>query len=94
MLNYSRYNELKAQIKALEKEFDALKAAIIEELERGESVVIDDKIIYSDGIGKVTVSQTEYLKPEATAAAWDLARTNPEKYINFKTRETLTVKAC
>ena len=89
MLNYDRYTELNATIKALQKELDTLKEEIKNELKAGPSVVIDDKIVFSDGTGKLTISNTKTLTP----AAWDLvnAAPDPDKYIKYGTRENLTV---
>ena len=91
MLNYERYNELNATIKALQKELDTLKEEIKNELKAGPSVVIDDKIVFSDGTAKLTISENKTIK---TAAAWDLinATPDPSKYINYGTRENLTIK--
>jgi len=91
MLNYDRYNELNATIKALQKELDTLKEEIKNELKAGPSVVIDDKIIFSDGTGKLTVYADNRIN---TGAAWELINRQPDKdrYINFNTAERLTVK--
>ena len=91
MVNYNRYNELNATIKALQKELDVLKEEIKNELKAGPSVVIDNKIVYSDGTAKLTISENNTIK---TAAAWELINSteNPSQYINFGTRENLTVK--
>lgn len=91
MLNYDRYNELNATIKALQKELDTLKTEIKAELKKGDCIVIDDKIVFSDGVGKLTIAGTKKLN---TAAAWELINTqeNPDKYINYSTQENLTVK--
>jgi hypothetical protein len=53
--------------------------------------VIDDKIVFSDGIGKLTISDNKTIN---TAAAWELINSteHPENYINFGTRENLTIK--
>lgn len=91
MLNYDRYNELNATIKALQKELDTLKTEIKAELKKGDCIVIDDKIIFSDGTAKLTISENKTIK---TAAAWELINNtkNPDLYINYGTRENLTVK--
>ena len=89
MLNYDRYIELNNQIKALKNELEALKTEIKNDLKSREAVVIDDNIIFSDGTGKLTISNTKTLTP----AAWDLvnAAPDPDKYIKYGTRENLTV---
>lgn len=91
MLNYDRYIELKEQIKALEKEFKALQEEFKQELKKGDCLVIDDKIVYSDGTAKLTISENNTIK---TAAAWELINSAPDPslYINYGTRENLTVK--
>ncbi len=91
MLNYERYNELNATIKALQKELDALKEEIKNELKKGDSLIIDDKIVFSDGTAKLTISENKTIK---TATAWELINSTPDpsKYINYGTRENLTVK--
>lgn len=91
MLNYDRYNELNATIKALQKELDTIKAEIKAELKKGDCIVIDDKIVFSDGIGKLTIAGTKKIN---TAAAWELidSQEDPNKYINYSTQENLTVK--
>lgn len=91
MLNYDRYVELNATIKALQKELDALKEEIKNELKKGDSLVIDDKIIFSDGTGKLTVYADNRIN---TGAAWELINKQPDKdrYINYNTAERLTVK--
>lgn len=90
MLNYERYNELNATIKALQKELDTLKEEIKNELKAGPSVVIDDKIIFSDGTAKLTISENKTIK----STAWELvnAAPDPSRYINYGTRENLTIK--
>lgn len=89
MLNYDRYIELNNQIKALKNELEALKTEIKNDLKSREAVIIDDNIIFSDGTGKLTISNTKTLTP----AAWDLvnAAPDPDKYIKYGTRENLTV---
>lgn len=89
MLNYDRYIELNNQIKALKNELEALKTEIKNDLKSREAVIIDDNIIFSDGTGKLTISNTKTLTP----AAWDLvnAAPDPNKYIKYGTRENLTV---
>lgn len=89
MLNYNRYIELNNQIKALKNELEALKTEIKNDLKSREAVIIDDNIIFSDGTGKLTISNTKTLTP----AAWDLvnASPNPDKYIKYGTRENLTI---
>lgn len=89
MLNYDRYIELNNQIKALKNELESLKTEIKNELKSREAVIIDDNIIFSDGTGKLTISNTKTLTP----AAWDLvnAAPDPDKYIKYGTRENLTV---
>ena len=91
MLNYDKYVELNTTIKALQKELDALKSEIKTELKKGDCLVIDDKIIFSDGTAKLTISDNKTIN---TAAAWELinATPDPSKYINYGTRENLTVK--
>lgn len=91
MLNYDKYVELNTTIKALQKELDALKNEIKTELKKGDCLVIDDKIIFSDGTAKLTISDNKTIN---TAAAWELinATPDPSKYINYGTRENLTVK--
>lgn len=91
MLNYTRYTELESQIKALKKELDALKLEIKAELKKGDFLVIDDKIVYSDGTAKLTLYADERIN---TAAAWELIKAQPDsdKYINHNTSERLTVK--
>lgn len=90
MLNYSRYNELTAQINALKKEADALKKAIISELEKTAGTMDGEKIIYQNKHAKLTVSPYDTIK---TAAAWELikATSEPDLYINHGTRNNLTV---
>lgn len=89
MLNYDRYIELNNQIKALKNELEALKTEIKNDLKSREAVIIDDNIIFSDGTGKLTISNTKTLTP----AAWDLvnAAPDPDKYIKYGTRENLTI---
>lgn len=89
MLNYDRYIELNNQIKALKNELEALKTEIKNELKSQEAMIVDDNIIFSDGTGKLTISNTKTLTP----AAWDLvnAAPDPDKYIKYGTRENLTV---
>ena len=91
MLDYSRYSELENQIKTLKKELDALKLEIKSELKKGECVVLDDKIIFSDGTAKLTIYADDRIN---TGAAWELIKAQPdsEKYINHNTAERLTVK--
>lgn len=90
MLNYERYNELNATIKALQKELDTLKEEIKNELKKGDSLIIDNKIVFSDGVAKLTISENKTIK----STAWELvnAAPDPSKYINYGTRENLTVK--
>lgn len=90
MLNYDKYNELNATIKVLQKELDTLKEEIKNELKAGPSVVIDDKIVFSDGTAKLTISENKTIKN----TAWELinAAPDPSKYINYGTRENLTIK--
>lgn len=91
MLNYDRYVELNTTIKALQKELDALKDEIKNELKKGDSIIIDGKIVFSDGTAKLTISENKTIK----STAWELinACDDPAKYINYGTRENLTVKA-
>jgi hypothetical protein len=82
---------LNTTIKALQKELDALKNEIKTELKKGDCLVIDDKIVFSDGTAKLTISDNKTIN---TAAAWELINSteHPENYINFGTRENLTIK--
>lgn len=91
MLNYNKYLELEASYKAIKKEYETMKKELIEELKKGDCLLIDDKIIFSDGTAKLTISENKTIK---TAAAWELINNteNPGLYINYGTRENLTVK--
>lgn len=90
MLNYDRYNELTTQINALKKEADALKKAIISELEKTAGTMNGEKIIYQNEHARLTISPYDTIKQ---AAAWDLIKSteNPDLYINHGTRNNLTV---
>lgn len=90
MINYNRYKELNNSIKELQKELDALKDQIKAELKNGPCLMIDNKMIFSDGTAKLTISENKTIK---TAAAWELinASPDPQKYINYGTRENLTI---
>lgn len=87
--NYVRYLELKTKIELLKKELENVQAEIKADLKNGPCIIDGDKIIFSDGTGKLTISETKTLKP----AAWDLvnASGNPDQYIKYGTRELLTV---
>lgn len=91
MTNYEKYYQLKSEYDKIKKDLDTLKEAIKDDLKKGDSLVIDDKIVFSDGIAKLTISENKTIK---SAAAWELinAQANPDKYINYGTRENLTVK--
>lgn len=91
MTNYEKYYQLKSEYDKIKKNLDALKEAIKDDLKKGDSLVIDDKIIFSDGIAKLTISENKTIK---SAAAWELINAQPDadKYINYGTRENLTVK--
>ena len=91
MTKYQNYIELKNKYDILKKELDALKADIIEDLKKGDCVVIKNKLVFSsfDGFADavLTIANTETIDTAAVKKMY------PGEFLKPGTRETLTVKA-
>ena len=70
-----RYNDIDAQIKALEKEKERLKAVIVANIGRGNSRTVDNQLTFK-------VNPIEFKKFDDSA----FKASDPETYEKFKTK--------
>lgn len=85
-LNEQKYLELKAQINALQKQLDEVKAELVADLKTQPCIVDGEKLTFHSGHSNLTIVNTWTVDTAAVKKAF------PGQYLKAGTRETLTVK--
>ena len=86
-LNEQKYIELKAQIDALQKQLNEVKAELIADLKASPCIVDGEKLKFHYGNSDLTIVNTWTVDTSAVKKAF------PGQFLKAGTRETLTVKA-
>ncbi len=82
-----KYIELKAQIDALQKQLNEVKAELIADLKTMPCEVDGEKLTFHNGNSNLTIVNTWTVDTSAVKKAF------PGQFLKAGTRETLTVKA-
>jgi len=80
-----KYIELKAQIDALQKQLNEVKAELIAGLKESPCVVDGEKLVFHSGNSNLTIVNTWTVDTTAVKKAY------PGQFLKAGTRETLTV---
>ena len=84
--NEQKYLELKAQIDALQKQLNEVKAELIADLKLMPCEVDGEKLVFHNGNSNLTIVNTWTVDTSAVKKAF------PGQFLKAGTRETLTVK--
>lgn len=82
-----KYLKLKAQIDALQKQLNEVKAELIADLKEAPCIVDGEKLTFHSGNSNLTIVNTWTVDTAAVKKAC------PGQFLKAGTRETLTVKA-